>query len=215
MQWQGRQETCDGGPDMRELLAIGDGLVLEWANSTHLGRVWRAGSDLPLGSDPVASGGAAGFSPRTTLTPIGKRRVLLSQSDRPNVSIFTVNDAATAGGNVLLSTLGESVLEEGGAGHGFVRLNDEYFLDYRSGTGVYNVHRIDETARDTAKVITGTEFHGTNPALRRGARIINLGQNRLLEWVPVERRVSRLVVHPRGRSRRDLRRATGRDRSLL
>jgi hypothetical protein len=143
------------------------------------------GSDAPLGSGPIASGGVAGFSPRTTLTPIGKRRVLLSQTDKPNVSIFTVNDSAAPGGNVLLSTLGDSVLEEGSAGHGFVRLTDEYFLDYRSGSGVYNVHHVDETARDTAKVITGTEFHGTHLALRRGARIINLGQNRILEWVPV------------------------------
>ena len=183
--WSGQQGTCESGPDMRELLPVGDGLVLDWMDSTHVGRVWAVGSDLPLGSGPVARGGVSGFSPRTTLTPIGKRRVLLSQTDRSDVSIFTVNDAAAPDGGVLLSTLGGSVLEEGSAGHGFVRLTDEYFLDYRFGSGVYNVHRIDETARDKAKVITGTEFHGTNLGLRRGARIINLGENRILEWVPV------------------------------
>jgi hypothetical protein len=183
--WLGQEGTCESGPDLRELLPIGDGLVLDWTDSTHVGRVWAVGPDTPLGSAPIASGGEAGFSPRTTLTPIGKRRVLLSQTDKPNVSIFTVNASAVPGGNVFLSTLGDSVLEEGSAGHGFVRLTDEYFLDYRTGSGVYIVHHVDESARDTAKVITGTEFHGTNTALRRGARIVNLGDGRLLEWVPL------------------------------
>ena len=183
--WLGKAAACQRGPDMRELLPIGDGFVLDWTTRTQEGRIWAVGTDPPLGVAPITGGPAPGLLPRTTIVPIGKRRVLMLQSDKPNVSIFTVNVGAPRGANVLVSTLGEAVLEEGSSGHGFVGLDGDYFLDYRTGNGTYNVHRVDETARDTAQVITGTEWTGVNPALRRGARIINLGQHRLLEWVPI------------------------------
>jgi hypothetical protein len=182
--WLG--ESCEHGPELRELHAIGDGFVMDWTPRTRVARVWALSDDpqQPLGADPVNSGAHPSFLTRTTIIPIGKSRVLLVQTDRTDVSIFTVNTTKGAR-DVILPSLGNGRFEDRFNGHGMLGLGDDYFLDYRKGTGGYRVGRVDETQRNTPQVLANTPFRGLKAELRRGARVVNLGQQRLLEWVPL------------------------------
>jgi hypothetical protein len=181
--WAGRPTVCGPGSVVRDLMPLGDGLVLDWRPNELAQRIWAAGTTQPLGASYI-NDGSSGVRDRTLVFPVGKRRVLLVLPDKTNVSLFTVNVQGPAGSDLFQSGLGESVFDDAFTGRSIVALDDDFFLDYRTGSGTYLVRRIDEAARGTLGVIVTTEFHGLKEGLRRGSRLVNLGQHRLLEWEP-------------------------------
>jgi hypothetical protein len=186
--WAGRPSVCGPGSVVRDLLPLGEGFVLDWRPNELEGRIWAAGTTQPLGANFLTSGASPTFYPRTILFPVGKRRVLLVQPDKTNVSVFTVDVHGASGSDLLTSGLGESVFEGPFTGRAIVGLDDDHFIDYLTGSGAYVVRRIDEAARGTPEIIVTTELHGVREGLRRGARLVNLGRHRLLEWEPATHR---------------------------
>jgi hypothetical protein len=176
-------EAC--GPaltEQRELLAIGDGYVLEWNPTSGRHRIWAVEDEAPLGSGPLMTGLSA-IRQGQTLHALGGRRVITSELLRTGWRIYAVdvNMRGSFGETAISPLAADGTWGDPFWGHDLVALDDDYVLRWWSGTGEYVVLQYDRQAEK----LPATAFHGTLEGLRRGARLVNLGAHRLLEWIPL------------------------------
>ena len=181
--WGGDEgDACGPAPtEERELLALGGGHVLEWVPTTGRHRLWFFGGESPFPAGPHFTG-ASGIRRGQVLYPLGEQRVLAADLLDTGWRIFAVNLEGQQGttANVISPGVGHNVFSDPFWGHELVALDDDYVLKWWSGSGEYTVLRYDRTG----ETLSDTTFRGAQEALRRGAQIVNLGQHRLLEWLP-------------------------------
>ena len=161
---------------------MGDGYVLEWIPTSGRHRLWAIGGDAPLGSGPLMTG-VSTIRQGEVLHSLGGQRVIDSDLLRTGWRIYgvNVNLRGSFGDNAIAPLAGNDSWAEPFWGHDLLALDDDHVLKWWSGTGEYVALRYDRQAER----LPATTFRGTHAALRRGARLVNLGAHRLLEWIPL------------------------------
>jgi phospholipase C len=182
-QWQGDEEAaCGPAPtEDRELLPLGEGFVLDWVPTTGRHHIWSVAGSPPFGDGPLITG-VGTLRQGQALYPVADQRVLAADLLDTGWRIFSVEVQPYGGTtkNVITPVVGQDSFTEPFWGHELVALDDGYLLKWWSGSGDYVVLQYDGQNNKLPE----TTFHGTQEALRRGAQIVNLGQHRLLEWIP-------------------------------
>jgi hypothetical protein len=187
--------ACGTAPVMqRELLSVGSGYVLDWNHQNDEARLWSVGTDsAPLGSRPVRTSPPGPLDLYTVLVPLGGLSVAMVA---PRNTYYGIAPVLTApgSGNATGPPLGAAINGGTGftwpdtnlafAGYDMMALDGDYVIKWWLGTGDYVILHFDRQT-SAATPLSLTSFAGTNPALRRGARLLNLGSNRLLEWIPI------------------------------
>jgi hypothetical protein len=189
--WQGREELCAPAADQRrELMAVEDGLVLEWVPTTGRNRLWRvADGDLPLGAAPLRDGVFNVVARSHLLYPLGGLRVLDVQTVKVPWSIWSVEPNTLRPSTTAIGLrVNEGTFSAAFWGQELLALDGDHLLKWWPGTGEYVVLRFDRPneRRPDPSPLEPTPFHGKRDLLLRGARLVNLGggSHRLLEWVP-------------------------------
>jgi hypothetical protein len=183
--WRGEEgQACDTqSPQPRELHALGDGYVLEWLPQTGAHRVWIVGGEKPLGAD-AAIDGVLPLTGGHVLVSLGGLRVLDNQVLFSEWQLRSVSVGRGPRGNVLATTVKAGSWSTPTWGRDMMILDDDHLLEWWPGDGHYLVRRYDR-ANESDAPFTTTTFAGTNKdLLLRGARLVNLGGHRLLEWIP-------------------------------
>jgi hypothetical protein len=191
--------ACDTAPVLqRELLSVGGGYLLDWNHQSNQLRLWSVGAGAgaaPLGDRPVRVGPEHALDSGNLLLPLGGLKVLRVEPRSADFRLAAIA-AASGSGDPLGPSLdvapGSSSdsfewpdTEQAFSGYDLLALDDDYLIKWWEGTGDYVVLRFDRQAEITPTPLALTSYAGTNQALRRGARLLNLGGGRLLEWVPV------------------------------
>ncbi|HTA19651.1 MAG TPA: alkaline phosphatase family protein [Polyangia bacterium] len=184
--WQGRvDEACSVPVELRELVPLNDGYVLDWTARTGDHKLWRTSTAAPLGAGPINAGDFANLRLGNILVSLGHQRVLIVRPLYTDWTLVSADVNAPAGADLLAHTIAEGVFERPFEGRDIVALDDDFLLDVTRGSGAYLVRHVDSSPDALPTGITVTQFQGTKDELRRGAQLINLGGHRLLEWVPV------------------------------
>jgi hypothetical protein len=185
--WLGKPTACDAAAnEPRELIALGEGYVLDWVPVEGQIRLWRVESGaLPLG-DRALIEGLTGAAWGHRLVALGGRRVLDNEALNAGWRLLGVSVNLDMWGNFLVNLINENAWSSPSWGREMLALDDDHLLEWWPGNGSYLVRRFDrahETA--TATPFPVTSFAGEKKEfLLRGSRLVNLGGHRLLEWTP-------------------------------
>jgi phospholipase C len=195
--WQG-VEIADCGPDVTglvELTPIGNDWLLARQRFAPLDSLWSltpdgAAGDAPGSVDQVMGAATAGF----TLLPGSPPRVLVYDPRQSQWNLYVTQDATVNG--TIFSSGGQGqwppgywpANQNGGPwDHQFVGLEDGQLLDRDLGDGSARIWSVVSGSSDTIPsqlVPSESLVAGPQDHFRRGHRLVHLGPNRLLEWLP-------------------------------
>jgi hypothetical protein len=195
--WQGT-EIADCGPDVSgllELSPIGNDWLLARRRFSPLDDLWSLSPQGLPGTEPtsvdqVMDAATAGF----TLLPGSPPRVLVSDPRTSQWNLYVTESSPITG--AILSSAGEGQWPTGywpanKAGlpwnRQFIGLEDGNVLDRDLGDGstrIWTVVASSDATSPTALVPSASLVGAPQEQFRRGHRLVHLGQNRLLEWLP-------------------------------
>jgi hypothetical protein len=196
--WQG-SEISDCGPDVTglvELTAIGNNLLLARKPFSPLDDLWQLTPDGtaligPTSVPPVAGAATAGFA----LLPGSPPRMLVYDPRQSQWTLYATGAFPTSEGNVL-ATDGQGTWPAGAwppnenSGpwdQQFIGLEDSHILQRNLGDGSTRVWSVVAGSNGTSPnqlVPSASLVGGPTESFRRGHRLVHLGPNRLLEWLP-------------------------------
>jgi hypothetical protein len=175
--------ACQAGQSLsRELIAVGGGRIFAWESDTGLYQLYRIGVDTPLGEGPL-SDKSDGYPANTngSFYAVAPSRLLQTSPLTTGFSVVPLFDVPNE--RVLGPFLVTSSWPEPFWGHEVIALDDDHILKWWLGTGDYSVYLYDRAHESTQPLVL-TSASGSLPDLRRGARVVNLGEHRLLVWTP-------------------------------
>ena len=195
--WQGT-EIADCGPDVSgliELTPIGNDLLLARRRFSPLDDLWSLSPQgvpgaEPISVDQVMGGATAGF----TLLAGSPSRVLVYDPRQSQWNLYVTQSSAASG--AILGSAGQGqwptgywpANQDGGPwNHQFVGLENGNVLDRDLGDGstrIWTVVSGADATSPTALVPSSSLVGGPHEHFRRGHRLVHLGPNRLLEWLP-------------------------------
>lgn len=195
--WQGQEMAACGDEPLayRSLLPLGDGLLLAWTTVTGRSELWSVGRDGTLGPGPLDSHTWSSIRHNKLLVPLRPDRMIDFDPRNGGLSVWKVDLTARGTQDPLTPKVFDGHLPETPGGRDLAALDERRILDWQPGTGAYTV--IDyERSQEPGTPLRRYETMGTREAFRRGHRLVALGADRLLEWVPVtqEFRVWRYAV---------------------
>jgi hypothetical protein len=167
----------------RELIPVGNGLVLAWESDLGLYQLYQVGRlDGPLGAGPITDR-TDGYPHNVggLLYAAAPLRVIQTSPLTTGFNVIPIVTAPTE--SSLGAFLATSSWPQAFWGHEIVPLDGDNVLEWWLGSGSYTVFQYDR-ANETTAPLKQTNYGGLLPALRRGARVANLGQGRLLTWTP-------------------------------
>jgi hypothetical protein len=184
-EWEQGGVSCAAEPAPQlDLLSAGVGTVIDWQAAARTYHVWTLGKVQPLEGKVTGIHGELLAESRTRfLYQLGERRVGDSETRTTDFQVYSVLPEA-GDDHGIGPAFYQGEWDDASWGHEVMALDDDYVLRWWNLDGQYAVWKYDPQNERTNPVVA-TSFSGTNPALRRGARIVNLGAHRLLEWIPV------------------------------
>jgi Phosphoesterase family len=195
--WQGT-EIADCGPDVSgllELSPIGNDWLLVRRRFSPLDDLWSLSPQGVPGAEPtsvdqVMDAATAGF----TLLPGSPPRVLVYDPRQSQWNLYVTESSPITG--AILASAGEGQWPTGywsanndglPWNHQFVGLENGNVLDRDLGDGstrIWTVVASADATSPTALVPSTRLVAGPQEQFRRGHRLVHLGPNRLLEWLP-------------------------------
>lgn len=197
---EGVWQTTGAG---HRLIHIGRDTVLDWVPASGTYRVWKIDRAAVGGADPLpgpalAQGQWSRITNGHELVYLGEDRLLDWQPSEKRFRVWLIDRAATGSADPLP---GEP--QTGGlwstieAGHQIISLEGDRVLVWAIGTGAFRVFRHDPAAVGAADPLPGPSLaQGTWGLIRAGHRLIPLGPDRVLDWVPATG-VYRVLRHDR------------------
>jgi hypothetical protein len=194
--WQGREiPAC--GPDLTnlvELTPIGNHQLLVRRRFSSIYDVWSVDGQGRLGTQSVQVGSpeggmTAGFAHLAGTSP----RVLVYDPRSSAWTLYVAQIAVTAGVRVLGSPQegnwphGDAVASQSGepAGHQFIGLEGGYLLDRNLSDGSTQIWQVAQSASGLATIALVPNLTGApREAFERGHRLVHVGPNLLLDWLP-------------------------------
>jgi phospholipase C len=170
----------------RELIPLGAGRVLEWHPLDGTYRAWIVGGDPLLPARPDGSR----FDPAADklgriLVGLGGNQVLHVEAGAQQWKIFDVKPGDFAPPHGVLAQRADGKFPDVFWGHEMIALDGGYLMRWVPGDGSYVVLHYDPAQLAGGSPLTlDSRFSGQVSDFRRGAHLVNLGQGRLLTWVP-------------------------------
>jgi len=181
--WQGR-EIAVCGPEttrFRTLTPLGKGSLFMWTPGTGTSELWQLAADDTLGTGPVAAFHSASNRNNLVLVVLGDH--MLAYNQKTAQADLTQIDADIRGlGGIMRRTVNTQTWFRPGGGRELVALDATNILDWQPSTGTYSLVRFRPT--DENSPFDRSEPLGKKDEFRRGHRLVPLGTDRVLEWVP-------------------------------
>jgi hypothetical protein len=185
--WQ-KQDTsgCSADDDvqMRTLIPVGSGMVIDWTPLQHTIESWTLRADDTFGAGPVDTGAAPTNGGNLVLVALGADRVMAYQQRSGAYDLWAMNTDARGHDNQLTRVVMARSWQPSVAGRDLLALDAGHLLDWRPGQGDYNVVTYDRANEPVNPFSAEAGSIGKKDEFRRGHRLVALGSNRLLEWVP-------------------------------
>lgn len=195
--WQGA-EIAECGPDVSglvELTPIGNGWLLARRRFSPLDDLWSLSPQGEPGAEPtsveqVMGAATAGF----TLLPGSPPRVLVYDPRQSQWSLYSTQITPVSGAILGITGQGQwppgywPANQDGGPwNHQFVGLENGNVLDRDLGDGstrIWTVVSGSNATSPTELIPSSGLVGGPRQQFSRGHRLVHLGSNRLLEWLP-------------------------------
>jgi phospholipase C len=182
--WQNQAVAACPDPlfEFRTLTSMGDGFVLGWAVNGNID-LWSMSADGSFGSGPVDVGVYNVHNP--VVVGLGSDRLIQYDQQIATVTVWAP-DLTARGTARIFSTahVTQKTWTPAFDGRDLVSLDDSHLLDFRPSTGAYSVVQYDRAEEINDDPFSQAGGAGQKEEFRRGHRLVALGANRLLEWVP-------------------------------
>lgn len=173
------------------LIYIGQDTVLDWVPATGGYRTWKVdrsavGGANPLPGPPVCTGLWTSITAGHQLVYLGGNRLLDWHPAEKRYRVWLIDRGATGNADLIPGVPQTNGLSATiGIGDQLVPLGGDRVLVWSIGTGEFRVFRHDPTAVGAADPLPGPPLaEGTWGLIRAGHRLVPLGPDRVLDWVP-------------------------------
>lgn len=185
---EGQWQSIDAD---HRLIYLGNGTVLDWVRHTGAYRVWKVDRAALGGADPlpgpaVSQGTWATVNSGHELIYLGDDRLLDWQPAQKRFRVWLINRAAIGNADPLPGVpQTEGIWANIGTKHQLISLGGNRVLDWEPETGDYHIWHHDPAAVGAADPLPAPALtQGRWESIRSGHRLIPVGEDRVLDWVP-------------------------------